>query len=40
MDVVIRGRVVTPEAIIEDGWVAVKGGKIHAIGQGEVPDAA
>lgn len=40
MDLVIRGRVVTPEQIIDNGWVAIEGGKIAAIGSGEAPSAA
>lgn len=40
MELVIRGRVVTPGEIIENGWVAIEGGKIAAIGSGEAPAAA
>jgi allantoinase len=35
----IRGRVVTPEAIIEDGWIAVDGGRIAGVGAGNAPEA-
>lgn len=40
MDLVIRGRVVTPDTIIENGWVAVAAGKIAAVGSGAAPAAA
>ena len=42
MDLVLRGTVVTPLAAIEGGWVAVKDGKIAAIGdaQSTPPSAA
>jgi allantoinase len=38
-DLVLRGNIVTSEAIIEDGYVAVAGEKIAAIGQGASPSA-
>ncbi|MDQ0323768.1 allantoinase [Pararhizobium capsulatum DSM 1112] len=40
LDLIVRGRVVTPEGILEDGWVAVSGGRIDAVGTGQAPDAA
>ena len=39
MDVVVSGRIVTPDAVIDRGWVAVRGGKIAAIGEGDAPAA-
>ena len=39
MSLVVRGRVVTPTEVLENGWVAVRGGKIAAIGTGEAPAA-
>ncbi|RVA15804.1 dihydroorotase, partial [Mesorhizobium sp. M7D.F.Ca.US.004.03.1.1] len=38
-DTVISGNVVTPERIIESGWIAVSEGKIAAIGSGSWPEA-
>tara|TARA_B100000787_G_C16183449_1_gene293203 strand:+ start:66 stop:1427 length:1362 start_codon:yes stop_codon:yes gene_type:complete len=35
MDLLLRGTVVTPKKTLEGGWVAVEGGKIAAIGQGD-----
>lgn len=40
MDQVIRGTIVTPTGPIKNGWLAIKGGKIAAIGEGDAPDAA
>ncbi|MDO6732622.1 dihydroorotase family protein [Marinovum sp. 2_MG-2023] len=40
MDLLLRGTIVTPDAVLENGWVAVKDGHIAALGQGaEAPDA-
>ncbi len=39
-DIVIRGTAVLPEGPLENAWIAVKDGKIAAIGTGEAPDAA
>lgn len=39
MDEVIRGTIVTPIGPIENGWLAIKDGKIAAIGRGEAPAA-
>lgn len=39
VDLVIRGTVVTPDATLPNGWVAINGGTIHAVGTGEAPDA-
>ena len=39
-DRLIAGRVVTPERIIDDGWVAVSGESIAAVGSGPRPAAA
>ena len=36
-DFVIRGNVVTPERVIEDGYLAVSGSTIRAVGTGEPP---
>lgn len=38
-DLVVTGRVVTPTAVLDDGWVAVDAGSIAAVGTG-VPPAA
>ena len=38
-DRVVAGRVVTPDGIVESGWVAITGEGIAAIGQGERPAA-
>ncbi|RDL46852.1 L-hydantoinase [Ensifer sp. M14] len=40
LDLIVRGRIVTPEGIIENGWVAVSDGRIEAVGTGQAPDAA
>lgn len=39
MDTVVSGRIVTPDAVIDRGWVAVREGKIAAIGEGDAPAA-
>ncbi|MFN6955628.1 MAG: dihydroorotase [Acetobacteraceae bacterium] len=39
-DHLIRGDIVTPDAVLADGWVAVSGETIAAIGAGEPPEAA
>ncbi|SCY94190.1 dihydroorotase [Microvirga guangxiensis] len=39
IDLVVRGTVVTPDAILRKGWVAIKGGAIHSVGSGEAPAA-
>jgi N-acetylglucosamine-6-phosphate deacetylase len=37
----LRGaRVVTPERVLDDGWVLVDGGRIAEVGEGAAPDAA
>lgn len=38
-DRLVRGTIVTPDARLEDGWIAVAGGRIAAIGAGEAPAA-
>jgi allantoinase len=40
VDLVIHGNIVTPESILEEGWVAVHGAKIVAIGSAQAPEAA
>ena len=40
MDRLIFGTIVTPDAILRKGWVAVREGRIAAIGEGEAPPAA
>ena len=41
MDLLLRGTIVTPEATLQGGWIAVSGGRIAAVGQGpEAPAAA
>jgi allantoinase len=38
-DIVITGTVVLPDGPLENGWIAISGGKIAAIGSGDLPDA-
>ncbi|MGH8238352.1 MAG: dihydroorotase, partial [Steroidobacteraceae bacterium] len=38
-DLVIAGRIVLPARLIEDGYVAVRGGRIAAVGSGAAPAA-
>src|SRR5690606_33062617 len=38
-DLVLRGNIVTSDSILEDGYVAVSGEKIAAVGQGTPPAA-
>ncbi|WP_105426760.1 dihydroorotase [Neorhizobium tomejilense] len=40
MELVVKGRVVVPDGILENGWVAISGGRIAAVGTGEAPAAA
>ena len=40
VDTLIRGTVVTAQAVSKDGWIAVTGERIEAVGQGEAPPAA
>lgn len=37
MDYVIKGRIVAPDGILENGWIAVQGQKIAALGTGPAP---
>ena len=39
-DRLVAGRVVTPGGIVDDGWVAVSGEAIAAVGAGPRPPAA
>ncbi len=39
-DTLIRGTVVTPQQVLRDGWIAVTGDAISAMGQGAGPPAA
>lgn len=39
MDLVVKGRIVVPEGVHENGWVAVRDGRIAAVGSGEPPAA-
>ncbi|ANY84388.1 dihydroorotase (plasmid) [Microvirga ossetica] len=39
VDLVIRGKVATPDAVLENGWVAIEGRTIHSVGTGEAPEA-
>ena len=34
---IINGRILTPEGILERGTVVLKGGGIHAVGEGDIP---
>ncbi|GBQ26427.1 dihydroorotase [Gluconacetobacter sacchari DSM 12717] len=38
-DLLFKGRVVTPHAVLDDGWIAVDGGRISRLGQNEAPPA-
>lgn len=40
IDHLIRGDIVLPEAVLPDGWVAIAGERIAAVGSGEPPAAA
>lgn len=40
MDLLLRGTIVAPEATLKNGWIAVKDGRIQAVGQGDdAPEA-
>ena len=39
-DLALRGRVVFPDLILDDGWVGISGGKIVALGSGDAPETA
>lgn len=39
MKEIVRGTIVTPDGVIENGWIGIAGEKIGAIGQGEAPAA-
>ena len=36
-DTLIRGTIVTSQSVLKDGWIAIDGGRIEAIGQGAAP---
>ena len=40
MDTLIRGTIVTASDIRKQGWIAIAGERIEAVGQGDAPDAA
>lgn len=40
VDLVIHGRIVAPEKTLSRGWVAVRDGRIAAVGEGPAPQAA
>jgi allantoinase len=40
VDLVIHGNIVTPDGILEEGWIAIDNGKIVAIGSDTAPEAA
>ena len=33
-----NGRVVTPDRVLENGWVSIRDGRIAAVGEGAAPD--
>lgn len=39
-DLTIRGTLVLPQGPVENGWIAIKHGRIAAIGEGPMPEAA
>lgn len=39
-DRLVRGRVVTPQARLDEGWIAISGEKIAQIGEGDAPPSA
>ena len=39
-DTLIRGTIVTTQDVLKDGWIAVTGERIEAVGQGNPPPAA
>lgn len=39
MELVVKGRVVVPEGILDNGWVAISGGRIANVGTGKPPSA-
>lgn len=39
-DLIVRGDLVLPERVQKDGWLAVAGGRIAAVGVGDAPEAA
>jgi len=39
-DSLVRGTIVTPAEVIPDGWIAIAGERIAAVGAGEAPPAA
>lgn len=38
-DLVIKGNIVTPEAVITQGWVSVSNGRVQSTGSGNAPNA-
>lgn len=38
-DLLVRGDLVLPEGILNDGWIAVRGEHVAKVGQGEPPVA-
>lgn len=39
VDLIVRGRIVTPEGVLDNGWVGVSGETIVAVGQSDAPEA-
>ncbi len=37
MERIVKGRVVTPDGVLDNGWVAIAEGRIAAVGQGATP---
>lgn len=39
-DRVVQGRVVTPQSVLEEGWIALSGTQIALVGEGDAPPAS
>ena len=38
-DLVVTGRVVRTDRVIDDGWIAIRGGLVERVGSGAPPSA-